>query len=443
MEQKLAKISVLYVILLSIAVNSFMLIKYVSPWLIALFLPIYAFTLIFAGVKIPKTKNIRWKICFHGAAMLSIFLFTAIISVLYHIILAFFTIPNNYWDLIFSFIVCYAFMSVFFLGAVICVYSTSIQLGIKLRILGVLLWLIPGANLIVLYYILKTIFKEIEFETAKEEINLNRRHLKMCATKYPILLVHGVCFRDQKHLNYWGRIPNELFINGARVFYGNQQSAIAIKDSAEELIVRVKEICESFGCEKLNIIAHSKGGLDCRYAIENLGMGQYVASLTTISTPHKGCEYADYLLNKIPQGVKNFIALRYNNMLKRLGDHKPDFLAAMQDLTASACAEFNEKHPTPDYFFTQSIGSLIPKNATFGDPFDVITRFIRKSDGTNDGLVGEDSFPWGEKFTLISSRKKYGVSHCDITDLFKKNIDGFDVREFYVDLVYDLKKRGL
>ena len=167
MEQKLAKISVLYVILLSVAVNSFMLIKYVSPWLIALFLPIYAFTLIFSGIKIPKTKNIRWKICFHGAAMLSIFLFTAIISVLYHIILAFFTIPNNYWDLIFSFIVCYAFMSVFFLGAVICVYSTSIQLGIKMRILGVLLWLIPGANLIVLYYILKTIFKEIEFEPAK------------------------------------------------------------------------------------------------------------------------------------------------------------------------------------------------------------------------------------------------------------------------------------
>ncbi len=443
MEQKLAKVNVIYVILLALAVNSFMLIKYVTPWLIAAFLPIYAFIFLFAGIKIPKTKNIRWLICFHGAAMLSIFLYTAIISILYHIVLAFFTIPNNYWDLIFSFSVSYAFMSVFFLGAVVCVYTTSIQLGIKMRVLGILLWLIPGPNLIVLYYILKTVFKEIEFETAKEEININRRHLKMCATKYPILLVHGVGFRDQKHLNYWGRIPNELFINGARVFYGNQQSAIAIKDSAEELSARVKEICETYGCEKLNIIAHSKGGLDCRYAIENLGMGQYVASLTTISTPHKGCEYADYLLNKIPEKTKNFVARRYNNTLKKLGDHKPDFLAAMHDLTASACAEFNEKHPTPDYFFTQSIGSLIPKNARFGDPFDVITRFIRKSDGTNDGLVGEDSFPWGEKFTLISSRKNYGVSHCDITDLFKKNIDGFDVREFYVDLVYDLKKRGL
>ncbi len=443
MQQKLAKVSVLYVLLLSLAVNSFMLIKYVTPWLIIPLLLIYTFIFIFAGFSIPKTKMLRWRICFHGAAVLSIFTYTAIISIIYHIVLAFFTIPDHYWNLIYSLLICYTFMTAFLLNGVFCIYATSYQLGVKLRVLGIVLSVVPLVNLFILYYILKTIFKEVEFETTKEEINRNRRHLKLCGTKYPILLVHGVCFRDQKHMNYWGRIPNELFINGARIFYGNQQSAIAIKDSAEELIARVKYICEDYGCEKLNIIAHSKGGLDCRYAIENLGMGQYVASLTTISTPHKGCEYADYLLTKIPLRTKNFIAGHYNNALRKLGDHKPDFLAAMQDLTASACAEFNEKHPTPDYFFTQSIGSLLPKNARFGDPFDVITRFIRKSDGTNDGLVGEDSFPWGEKFTLISSRKNYGVSHCDITDLFKKNIDGFDVREFYVDLVHDLKKRGL
>jgi triacylglycerol lipase len=28
-------------------------------------------------------------------------------------------------------------------------------------------------------------------------------------------------------------------------------------------------------------------------------------------------------------------------------------------------------------------------------------------------------------------------------DLFRENIDGFDVREFYVDIVKDLKERGL
>ncbi len=443
MESKLMKINFLYVVLLTVIVNSFMLIKYVTPWVIPAFVLIYALIFLFAGVLIPKTKTVRWVICFHGAAILANVFCTTVISVIYHIILAFFTIPDNYWDFLFSISICLSLLLIMFFNGVICVYATSVQLGIKLRILGVILCLVPIANLVVLYYILKTVIKEVEFEVPKEKINLKRRHLKLCATKYPILLVHGVCFRDQKHLNYWGRIPNELFINGARVFYGNQQSAIAVKDSAEELNTRVREICKSFGCEKLNIIAHSKGGLDCRYAIENLGMGEFVASLTTVSTPHKGCEYADYLLNKISEKTKNRIANSYNSTLKKLGDHKPDFLAAMQDLTASACAEFNEKTPTPDYIFTQSVGSLLPKNAVFGDPFALTSRFISKSDGTNDGLVGEDSFPWGEKFTLISSRKNYGVSHLDITDLYKQNIEGFDVREFYVDLVHDLKKRGL
>ncbi len=443
MEKQLAKINVIYILLMCFIVNSFMLLKNTTYWLSIPLLLVYLFILLFAGVRIPKTMRLRLVTCFHGAACLSIFLYTAIFSLIYHAILGYFKIPDNYWDFVHSFAVCYCLMTVFFFNAVICVYTTSVQLGVKLRVFGIIFGFIPILNLIILYYILKTVYKEVEFERAKDEINKNRKHLKLCATKYPILLVHGVCFRDQKRLNYWGRIPNELFINGARVFYGNQQSAVAVKDSAEELVSRVKEICESFGCEKLNIIAHSKGGLDCRYAIQNLGMGQYVASLTTVSTPHRGCEYADYLLTKIPEKTKNKIANFYNTALKKLGDHKPDFLAAMQDLTASACAEFNEKHPTPDYFFTQSVGSLLPKNARLGDAFDITTRFITKSDGTNDGLVGQDSFRWGEKFTLISSLKNYGVSHCDMTDLFKTNIEGFDVREFYVELVHDLKERGL
>jgi triacylglycerol lipase len=31
------------------------------------------------------------------------------------------------------------------------------------------------------------------------------------------------------------------------------------------------------GAQKVNIIAHSKGGLDCRYAIANLGLEDKVA----------------------------------------------------------------------------------------------------------------------------------------------------------------------
>ncbi len=443
MERKLAKVNVLYVTLLFLVVNSYMLLRATTPWLIFLFFPVYLFILLFAGIKIPKTHNLKLVTCFHGAAVLSIFFYTAIFSLLYHIILAFFTIPDLHWHFIISFISCYALMTVFFFNGVFCIYATSVQLGIHIRILGIVLGFIPIVNLFVLYYILKTVFKEVEFEVAKAQINENRRHLKLCATKYPILLVHGVFFRDQKHLNYWGRIPNELFINGARVYYGNHQSALAIADSAAELAARIKQICEDYGCEKVNIIAHSKGGLDCRYAIAHLDVGEYVASLTTISTPHRGCEYADYLLNKLPKRFQKIVEFTYNTTLRRLGDKNPDFISAVSNLTASFCSEFDKNTPTPDYIYTQSVGSLIPKNAIIKSPLSFTAFFIKKSDGTNDGLVGKGSFEWGQKYTLISSRRNYGISHCDMTDLYRKNIEGFDVREFYVNLVHDLKERGL
>ena len=56
------------------------------------------------------------------------------------------------------------------------------------------------------------------------------------------------------------------------------------------------QVLAETGAEKVNIIAHSKGGLDSRYAISCLGMDKYVATLTTINTPHYGCDMVDYLL---------------------------------------------------------------------------------------------------------------------------------------------------
>ena len=53
------------------------------------------------------------------------------------------------------------------------------------------------------------------------------------------------------------------------------------------------QIIQKTGCEKVNIIAHSKGGLESRYAISQLGLSPYVASLTTINTPHHGCTFVD------------------------------------------------------------------------------------------------------------------------------------------------------
>lgn len=67
---------------------------------------------------------------------------------------------------------------------------------------------------------------------------------------------------------------------------------------------------------------------------------------------------------------------------------------------------------------------------------------IKYFDGDNDGLVSVDSMKWGESFKLFHLLKKGGISHGDMIDLNRENIDGFDVRETYVDIVNGLKKMG-
>ena len=64
-------------------------------------------------------------------------------------------------------------------------------------------------------------------------------------------------------------------------------------------------------------------------------------------------------------------------------------------------------------------------------------------DGANDGLVGESSFCWGQNYRFLTVEGKRGISHADMIDLNRENISGFDVREFYVQLVAGLKARNL
>ena len=171
-------------------------------------------------------------------------------------------------------------------------------------------------------------------------------------------------------------------------------------------------------------------------------MAPYVASLTTINTPHRGCEFADYLLGKIPEKQQQTVANAYNSALKKLGDTNPDFIAAVTDLTASACEKLNRELPDPQGVYIQSTGSCMKKPSGGRFPLNTTNAFVKHFDGENDGLVGYDSFKWGSNFIYLKPQGRRGISHGDVIDLNRENIDTFDVREFYVDLVSDLKRRG-
>lgn len=393
-----------------------------------------------------KYRSSRMKVCAHGVQRLKTFLFSSIISFTIHVI-AFFFLGLSWFPLLISALVCIFAHCVIFWNGMVSVYISSTQLGIHHRFMGVFLAFVPIVNVIELIKIIRITSDEIKFEENKEKINTLRAEYKICKTKYPILLVHGVFFRDSKKLNYWGRIPKELERNGAVIFYGNHHSASSVSDSAQELTNRIKSIVNQTGCGKVNIIAHSKGGLDCRYAVSFCGAEKYVASLTTINTPHRGCGFADYLLKKIPENVQNKIADTYNTSLKKLGDTSPDFMEAVTDITEKNCEKLNRiMEKEKDKFkgiFCQSVGSKLNKRTSGKFPLNFTYDLVKYFDGPNDGLVSEKSFQWGEMYTFLTVKGKRGISHGDMVDLNRENIPEFDVREFYVNLVSDLKNRGL
>ncbi|MBQ8552487.1 MAG: alpha/beta hydrolase [Clostridia bacterium] len=441
MKKRFIPLYIIYLAVIGFAANSYALIAR-KPETLFVIIPAFLFVNTAAGIVHLKSSKKRLKVCFHGALLLSIFELSVIASAVYHIVLAFYTVPHDWTTLLWSALVCIGFETFLFWNGIICVYATSAQLGIKQRVIGLLCGMIPIANLIALRMIVKTVFHEVRFEADKEALNKKRAHDRICATKYPLVMIHGVFFRDSKYFNYWGRVPAELEANGTVIHYGNHQSAASVADSAAELAERIKAIVDESGCEKVNLIAHSKGGLDCRYALAHMDIAPYVASLTTINTPHRGCLFADYLLTKISPELKTKVATMYNSALRKFGDESPDFLAAVGDLTASACAELGCVTP-PEEIFTQSIGSKLNCAAGGKFPLNFSYHLVKYFDGANDGLVSEDSFAWGENYRLITVKGKRGISHGDMIDLNRENIDGFDVREFYVELVSELKNRGL
>ncbi len=428
-----------YILLFSFLINGYYIVRN-SLTLFALMAVTFLILSVFCGYFCINSVKARLRICFHGAVALIIFQASTFVAIIVHAVLLIAEVDGTV--LLTSFIYCFIAEFLLFWNGILCVYFASYRLTLAQRLKGIAVGLIPIWNLIVLNRIIKTVFEEVRSETEREAARREKLLLQCCDTRYPILLVHGVFFRDSKFFNYWGRIPKELEINGAKVFYGQHQSADSVSNCAKELAERIKDIVAKTSCEKLNIIAHSKGGLDCRYAIEHYGVGEYVASLTTVNSPHRGCEFAEYLLNELPPDIVKRIESLYNRMWKRFGDHHPDFIAAITDLTAKESIKRDSELKIPKGIYCQSIGSVM--NSACGGQFPMNFSYVlvKHFNGDNDGLVSEDSFAWGENYRLLRTEHERGISHCDMIDLNRKDLPEFDVRDFYVELVSDLKKRG-
>ncbi|OQY02895.1 MAG: hypothetical protein B6I20_06170 [Bacteroidetes bacterium 4572_117] len=265
-----------------------------------------------------------------------------------------------------------------------------------------------------------------------------------CATTHPVLLVHGIAYRDDvPFIKYWSKIPEKLEKNGATVFLAHQDALNSHIENALQIKDRIQQILEETGCEKVNIISHSKGGLESRYMISNLGMANKVASLTTLATPHRGSALADTVFAFLERKNLLIKASKIARFYARLiGDKEPNFYRAGKDLTNTYMQHFNQSIlDVPDVYY-QSYGGVVTKNYPAW-LVRVQHKLMTKAEGDNDGIVSKQSYQWGNFKGIAKSNDDFGVSHFDIVGMrFVSGVSSFDANYFVINIVKDLKTKG-
>lgn len=251
---------------------------------------------------------------------------------------------------------------------------------------------------------------------------------------YPIFLVHGMADRNFFFARSFGKIVKYLKEKGYDVYVSHQDAIGSIENNALYLKEQLIAIIEKTKSPKVHIIAHSKGGLDARYMISTLKMNKYVASLTTLSTPHHGSEMA-YRILKMPKFFSKLISGYWNFLYKIFGDKKPDLYRLASELTPEFLNKFNEENPNMDGVYYSSYSAFVEKNK--GTLLMLLPKAFQRSFGKNrtDGIVEVDSAKWGEYMGEVP------VEHHNLVDSFTGKKKRKIILELYSKILKDLEKK--
>ena len=263
----------------------------------------------------------------------------------------------------------------------------------------------------------------------------------------PVVLVHGMAgFRPiTSILDYFYRVRRTMTARGHQVFAAQTDPFQAISYRARQLAVQVDEVLRITGAPRVHLVAHSQGGLDARYMISSLGYGDRVATLTSIATPHHGVGLVDMALETGPT-IVGHIAKIVNALSDALLGGKADFMAQLHDITRQYIeTTFNVENlddPRVEYF--SYAGSTQDNALVDTHQVDVVNgfllptfRYIKLTEGDNDGLVAVKSAQWG------SYMGAFAADHWDeIGQPMKSFYLPFDHLTFYCRLAGFLDKGG-
>jgi triacylglycerol lipase len=247
-------------------------------------------------------------------------------------------------------------------------------------------------------------------------------------TRYPIVLAHGLGGFDELFgvYEYWYGIPGALRDKGATVFVTTVSQLNSSEARGEQLLAQVEDIVAITGKPKVNLIGHSHGGFDVRYVAAV--RPDLVASVTSVASPHKGADLADFLRDHIEGGsfTEDVLAYFANTLGTVLGlltgsSNPQDAIAALDALTAEGAAAFNASYPqgVPGSACGEGASAVNGVRYYSWSGTGILTNALDVSDialgltslfygESNDGLVGRCSSHLGDVI-----RDDYYQNHLD------------------------------
>lgn len=228
---------------------------------------------------------------------------------------------------------------------------------------------------------------------------------ELIQTRYPVFLCHG-----------YGAIgslvkPSPLHDpcmlmreHGVQAIAPNIVPYATIETRAKNWARQIRNFCKDHPAGKVNVVAHSMGGLDLRYAIRHLELEPCIASLTTVATPHKGTFLAELVLKTpelLTEKISEVVDWFGNNVYPK---EKSNAIGSVEQLTRNYINEiFNRECPVPEKIPVFSYSAAVGKGT--GRSLNPIFKFqntqIYDREGINDSFVSVESASWGEHLGTV------------------------------------------
>ncbi|HND11559.1 MAG TPA: alpha/beta fold hydrolase [Pseudomonadota bacterium] len=283
---------------------------------------------------------------------------------------------------------------------------------------------------------------------------------------YPIVLAHGFAgFERIGPLNYFFQVGADLRSRGETVVEAKVPPYESSDVRAAALAAVVDDTLKTYNACKVNVIGHSQGGIDGRALISGKKYGNKVASLVTVSTPHRGTEIADVVSGLVPgfsYDVINAILKAVSGLTDAPGS--PNLKNALAQLTTPGMQRWNAANPDDPavrYYSVagRSAGRIANSECAGGawgnsSRIDLLDPLLALPEGVfaiysdnplvprvNDGLVTVQSAKWGKFLGCVPADHLDEVGQ--IGHLFPDVVSGFSHKELYRKIVAELRKDGL